>query len=136
MAISTNTVSPEFIVKFFGDLMPEDALNCLEDLLNYQQVQGNLQLVVEVAKRYSDQLEASNLIDLFERHECFHGLYMYLGSFVNFTQDSNLVFKYIEAAVEVNQVAQVELVCRENDHYDPEQVFFFNSFFFFALYFK
>jgi len=122
MAVSTNTVNPEFIVKFFGDLMPEDALNCLEDLLQYQQVQGNLQLVVEVAKRYSDQLEPNNLIDLFERHECFHGLYMYLGSFVNFTQDTNLVFKYIEAAVEVNQIAQVELVCRENEHYDPAQV--------------
>jgi len=122
MAISSNTVNPEFLVKFFGDLMPEDALNCLDDLLNYKNVQGNMQIVVEVAKRYNDQLDASNLIELFERHEAWSGLYLYLGSFVNFTEDPAIVFKYIQAAVEVNQIQQLELICRENQVYDPAQV--------------
>jgi len=122
MAISTNTVNPEFLVKFFGDLMPEDALACLDDLLKYKNVQGNLTLVVEVAKRYNDQLDSNNLVNLFETHEAWSGLYLYLGSFVNFTEDPEIVFKYIQAAVEVKQIQQLELICRENTVYDPMQV--------------
>ena len=122
MAISTNTVNPEFLVKFFGDLMPEDALNCLDDLLKYKNVQGNQTLVVEVAKRYNDQLDSKNLVQLFETHEAWSGLYLYLGSFVNFTEDPEIVFKYIQAAVEVKQIQQLELICRENTVYDPAQV--------------
>jgi len=129
VAVNSNTVNPEFLVGFFGDLMPEDALSCLDELLQYQNMQGNLQLVVEVAKRYKDQLEPMNLVELFERHESFNGLYMYLGSFVNFTEDPEIVFKYIEAAVEIGRIQQVELIVRENNVYDPLKVktFLFES---------
>jgi clathrin heavy chain len=33
-----------------------------------------------------------------------------------------VVFKYIEAATKLDQNREVERVCRENDHYDPERV--------------
>lgn len=122
MGLGTNALNAEFLIKFFGDLRPEEALSCLKDLLQYQQSGGNLQLVVEVAKRYSDQLSPAKLIPLFEEFDCFSGLYLYLGNFVNFTEDKEVIFKYIQAAAEVGQVAQIELICRENDHYDPIQV--------------
>eukprot|EP00494_Astrolonche_serrata_P030710 UN30978 len=92
MAISSKTVNPDFLIGFFGDLMPEDALACLDDLLQFQNAQGNLQVVVEVSKRFNDQLEPSNLIELYEKHNCFNGLYLYLGSFVNFTKEPEIVF--------------------------------------------
>ncbi len=41
---------------------------------------------------------------------------------VNYTQDSKIIFKYIVAASEVGQFAQIELICRENDHYDADEV--------------
>jgi len=122
MALSSGAVEGEQLVNFFGRLAVEDALVCLDDLLQFQNAQGNLQLVVEVAKQFSDTFLPANLIELFERHDCWSGLYFYLGSFVNFTQDPEVVFKYIQAAVEFNRIQQVELICRENSVYDPEQV--------------
>ena len=41
---------------------------------------------------------------------------------VNATQDSNVIFKYIQVVCEVGQYVQVELICREND-YDLEEVY-------------
>lgn len=122
IGIGTNSIKPEFLLKFFGDLTPEDALLCLRDLLQYQQNNANLQLVVEVAKRYVDLFTPSKLIALFEEFNCWSGLYLFLGSMVNYTTDKDVVFKYIQAAAEVGQTAQIELICRENDHYDPHQV--------------
>eukprot|EP01083_Nonionella_stella_P182989 659971_1 len=122
MGLGTNTLTADFLLKFFGDLTPEDALSCLRDLLQYQESGANLQLVVEVAKRYTEQLTSEKLIGLFEEFDCWSGLYLYLGNMVNYTQDAQIIFKYIVAASEVGQFAQIELICRENDHYDPEAV--------------
>jgi len=122
MGLGTNTLTAEFLLKFFGDLTPDDALSCLRDLLQYHESGANLQLVVEVAKRYTEQLTSEKLIGLFEEFDCWSGLYLYLGNMVNYTQDSKIIFKYIQAASEVGQFAQIELICRENDHYDPEEV--------------
>jgi len=122
MGLGTNTLTADFLLKFFGDLTPDDALSCLRDLLQYQESGANLQLVVEVAKRYTEQLTSEKLIALFEEFDCWSGLYLYLGNMVNYTQDAKIIFKYIVAASEVGQFAQIELICRENDHYDPEEV--------------
>jgi len=122
MGLGTNTLTADFLLKFFGDLTPEDALSCLRDLLQYQESGANLQLVVEVAKRYTEQLTPEKLIGLFEEFDCWSGLYLYLGNMVNYTQDSKIIFKYIVAAAEVGQFAQIELICRENDHYDADEV--------------
>uniref|UniRef100_A0A6A7FZ08 Clathrin heavy chain n=1 Tax=Hirondellea gigas TaxID=1518452 RepID=A0A6A7FZ08_9CRUS len=121
VGLGNNALSPEFILKFFGDMTPEDGLECLRDLLKYNMSQ-NIRLVVDVAKRYSDQLTSSALISLFEEFESNSGLYYYLGSFVNYTEDPAVVFKYIEAATKLDQHREVERICRENDHYDPERV--------------
>ncbi|ETO04401.1 clathrin heavy chain, partial [Reticulomyxa filosa] len=147
MGLGSNAFKPDFLLQFFGDLTPEDALSCLKDLLKYSSTGTNLQLVVEVAKRYSEQLTVEKLIQLFQDFEwfvynfyfflfplfpfCGHfynidvfwsGLYLYLGSMVNSTENADVVFKYIQAAAEVGQVAQIELICRENNHYDPDKV--------------
>ena len=122
MGLGTNSLKPDFLIKFFGDLTPEDAMSCLRDILQYSNNAGNLQLVVEIAKRYCAFFTIEKLINLFEELESWSGLYLFLGSKVNETQDSNIIFKYIEAAVEMKQFSQVELICRENDYYDGEQV--------------
>ncbi|ETO05096.1 hypothetical protein RFI_32304 [Reticulomyxa filosa] len=80
MGLGSNAFKPDFLLKFFGDLTPEDALSCLKDLLKYSNTGTNLQLVVEVAKRYSEQLTVEKLIQLFEDFEWFV-LTLYLFSF-------------------------------------------------------
>lgn len=50
-------------------------------------MQQNLQLVVQVAKEYTEQLGANKIIDLLESHKSYHGLYYYLGSSIAFSED-------------------------------------------------
>ena len=50
------------------------------------------------------------------------GLYYYLGSIVNLSQDPEIHFKYIQAACNIGQFKEVERICRESHVYDPEKV--------------
>ena len=53
---------------------------------------------------------------------CSIGLFYFLGSIVNFSQDSDVHFKYIQAACKTGQIKEVERICRESNCYDPERV--------------
>lgn len=52
----------------------------------------------------------------------FAGLFYFLGSIVNFSQDPDVHFKYIQAACKTGQIKEVERICRESNCYDPERV--------------
>lgn len=82
----------------------------------------NLQIVVQIAAKYSEQLGPSTLIQLFESFNTFEGLYYYLGSVVNYSTDPEVHFKYIQAAVRSGQLKEVERIARESKYYDPEKV--------------
>ena len=53
---------------------------------------------------------------------CFVGLFYFLGSIVNFSQDADVHFKYIQAACKTGQIKEVERICRESNCYDPQRV--------------
>ena len=57
-------------------------------------MQQNLQLVVQVAKEYTEQLTAKKIIELLENSKTYHGLYFYLGSYIAFSEDPEVHFKY------------------------------------------
>jgi clathrin heavy chain len=113
---NTHMINAEFLLEYFGRMTPENCLDCLRDLLKFSLV-NNIRLVVEVAKKWSDYLTPDALISLFEEFKAFNGIFYYLGSFVNFTENPVVVFKYIEAATKLEQFKEVERVCRDNDHY-------------------
>ena len=50
------------------------------------------------------------------------GLFYFLGSIVNFSQEQDVHFKYIQAACKTGQIKEVERICRESNCYDPERV--------------
>jgi len=52
----------------------------------------------------------------------FAGLFYFLGSIVNFSQDPEVHFKYIQAACKTGQIKEVERICRESNCYNPERV--------------
>ena len=54
-------------------------------------MQQNLQLVVQVAKEYTEQLGANKIIELLESHKSYHGLYYYLGSYIAFSEDPEVI---------------------------------------------
>lgn len=75
-----------------------------------------------MATKYHEQLTTNSLIDLFESFKSFEGLFYFLGSIVNFSQDPEVHFKYIEAACKTGQIKEVERICRESNCYAPERV--------------
>ncbi|TPX47357.1 hypothetical protein SeMB42_g00049 [Synchytrium endobioticum] len=119
--VHTHLLNPEWVVNFFGRLSVEQSLECLKEMLS-NNIRQNLQIVVQVATKYSEQLGASNLISLFESFKTFEGLYYFLGAIVNFSQDSEVHFKYIQAACRTGQLKEVERICRESHVYDAERV--------------
>lgn len=67
-------------------LAAEWALECLKVLLETN-MQQNLQIVVNVAKEYTEQLTAEKIIELLESHKSYHGLYFYLGAHLAFSEN-------------------------------------------------
>jgi clathrin heavy chain len=82
----------------------------------------NIQVVVQIATKYSDLLGPVKIIEMFESFKSFEGLYYYLGSVVNLSQDPEVHFKYIQAATRTGQIREVERICRESNYYNPEKV--------------
>ncbi|RCH95010.1 hypothetical protein CU098_001694, partial [Rhizopus stolonifer] len=117
----THLMQAEWLVNYFGNLSVDQSLDCLKEMLN-NNLRQNLQIVVQVAIKYSEQLQPHNLIDLFESYKSNEGLYYYLGSIVNVSQDGLVHFKYIQAACRTGNVREAERICRESTYYDPEKV--------------
>lgn len=119
--VRTDKLSPEWLMSYFGRLSVEQTLDCMDTMLE-SNIRQNLQSVVQIATKFSDLLGANRLIDLFEKYRTAEGLYYYLGSIVNLSEDPEVHFKYIEAATAMNQVTEVERICRESNYYNPEKV--------------
>lgn len=61
----------------------------------------------QIATKYHEQLTTNALIDLFESFKSFEGLFYFLGSIVNFSQEPEVHFKYIQAACKTGQIKEV-----------------------------
>ena len=119
--VNTHSMDPQALTEFFGTLSREWALECLKELLTLNMRQ-NLQIAVNIAKEYTEQLTVQSCVKMFDQFESWEGLFYYLGFFVNSSEDKDVVFKFIEAASKTGQIKEVERVTRESDHYDPERV--------------
>ncbi|KAI0285915.1 clathrin heavy chain 1 [Russula aff. rugulosa BPL654] len=119
--IHTNVLAPDWLVNYFSRLTTEQSMACMNEMLRVN-IRQNLQVVVQIATKYSDILGAVKLIEMFESFKSFEGLYYYLGSVVNLSDDPEVHFKYIQAATRTGQIREVERICRESNHYNPEKV--------------
>uniref|UniRef100_A0AAZ3RNL1 Clathrin heavy chain n=1 Tax=Oncorhynchus tshawytscha TaxID=74940 RepID=A0AAZ3RNL1_ONCTS len=119
--VHTHLLNPEWLVNFFGALSVEDSVECLRAMLSAN-IRQNLQLCVQVASKYHEQLGTNTLVELFESFKSYEGLFYFLGSIVNFSQDPDVHFKYIQAACKTGQIKEVERICRESNCYDPDRV--------------
>jgi clathrin heavy chain len=119
--VHTHLLNPEWVVNYFGRLSVEQSLDCLKDILTHN-LRQNLPIATKIATKYADQIGSTKLIELFEQVKSFEGLYFFLGSIVNLSQEPEVHFKYIQAACRTGQLKEVERVCRESNVYDPEKV--------------
>jgi clathrin heavy chain len=119
--VHTHLLNPEWVILYFGKLSVEQSLDCLKEIMTHN-LRQNLPIATKIATRYCEQIGASKLIELFEEVKSFEGLYFFLGSIVNLSQDGEVHFKYIQAACRTGQLKEVERICRESNAYDPEKV--------------
>ncbi|PBP22624.1 clathrin heavy chain [Diplocarpon rosae] len=119
--VVTPNFSQDWLNGFFGRLSLEQSLDCLDAMLK-SNIRQNLGAVVQIATKYSDLLAPTRLIDLFEKYKTSEGLFYYLGSIVNLSEEQDVNFKYIEAATKMGQFAEVERICRDSNFYNPEKV--------------
>ncbi|XP_045391143.1 clathrin heavy chain 2 isoform X2 [Lemur catta] len=119
--VHTHLLNPQWLVNFFGSLSVEDSVECLRAMLSAN-IRQNLQLCVQVASKYHEQLGTQSLVQLFESFRSYEGLFCFLGSIVNFSQDPDVHLKYIQAACKTGQIKEVERICRESSCYNPEHV--------------
>ncbi|CAH2052388.1 unnamed protein product, partial [Iphiclides podalirius] len=119
--VHTHLLSADWLVTYFGTLSVEDSLECLKAMLQAN-IRQNLQICVQIATKYHEQLTTKALIELFESFKTYEGLFYFLGSIVNFSQDPEVHFKYIQAACKTGQIKEVERICRESNCYNAERV--------------
>lgn len=111
--VASPSFSQDWLNGFFGKLSLEQSLDCLDAMLKTN-IRQNLGAVVQIATKYSDLLGPTRLIDLFEKYKTSEGLFYYLGSIVNLSEDQDVNFKYIEAATKMGQFNEVERICRDS----------------------
>lgn len=70
-------VSLQWLVNYFGSLSVEDSLECLRAMLSAN-IRQNLQICVQVASKYHEQLSTQSLIELFESFKSFEGKFVHL----------------------------------------------------------
>ncbi|CZS91542.1 probable clathrin heavy chain [Rhynchosporium agropyri] len=119
--VATPNFNQEWLNGFFGRLSLEQSLSALDAMLK-SNIRQNLGAVVQIATKYSDLLGPTRLIDLFEKYKTSEGLFYYLGSIVNLSEDQDVNFKYIEAATKMGQFAEVERICRDSNYLDAQKV--------------
>ncbi len=118
--VYTQALNPDFLLNYFGTLPAEDCLQCLHLLLQHN-LKANLATVVQIASKYYEMVGTQPLIDMFATYKSYEGLYYFTGAILNFTQDPQVHFKYLESAAKMGQVEQVIKLCRESTAIDPAQ---------------
>ncbi|KAH8919125.1 clathrin heavy chain [Atractiella rhizophila] len=121
VVVHSNLLNADWLVEYFGKLTVDQTLECMNEMLKKNMAQ-NLQVVVNIARKYSDLVGPVRLIEMFESFKSFEGLYYFLGGIVNLSQDPEVHFKYIQAATRTGMIREVERICRESNFYNPEKV--------------
>lgn len=70
--VHTHLLNPEWLVNYFGSLSVEDSLECIKAMLQ-SNIRQNLQVCVQIATKYHEQLTTQALIEIFESFKSFEG---------------------------------------------------------------
>lgn len=67
----------QWLVNYFSNLTTEQSMACLQEMLKIN-IRQNLQIVIQIATKYSDILGPVKLIEMFESFKSFEGPYRFL----------------------------------------------------------
>ncbi|CAE8694405.1 unnamed protein product, partial [Polarella glacialis] len=118
--LHAHQMTPEFLINHFSKMAPELALECLYDLMRHNR--QNLNMAVQVAIKYHEQIGAVKIVEMFDSFGSNEGVFYFVGAILSASTDSEVHFSYIKAASRCGNMQEVERVCRESTSYDPVQV--------------
>jgi len=114
--LHAHQMTPEYLIQYFSRMPPETALECLTDLMRHNR--QNLNIVVQVAIKYHEQIGVTKICDMFDSFGSSEGVFYLLGGILNSSTDPDVHFRYIKAASRAGNMQEVERVCRESTCYD------------------
>ena len=76
MNVSGPSLNPDFSLNYFGSLVPETSLDVLRDMLA-RNMRQNLNMVVQIAGKYYEQIGTEPLISMFEDFKSSEGLFYF-----------------------------------------------------------
>lgn len=119
--LNSHALPPDFITEYLGRMSPEQCIECMGEMLKFNR--NNIQTVVNVSVQHLAKLGAGNIVKMFESVGSFEGIFFFLGTVINSTNDKEVHEKYIEAAAKVGQLRAVEeIIKNKKDCYDPIKV--------------
>ncbi|KAJ8904263.1 hypothetical protein NDN08_000787 [Rhodosorus marinus] len=118
---NTHLLNEEFVVRYFGELRSEDALEVIEELIK-SNPRGNMKLCVRIAALYTGEMDAKKLIEVFKKVKIEDAVFYYLQAIVDNSDDPFVHYEYIDAGVKLQQFSEVERVTRLSNYYDPQKV--------------
>ena len=68
-------VSWQWLVEYFGRLTADQSMACMQEMLRVN-IRQNLQIVIQIATKYSDILGPVKLIEMFESFKSSEGVEM------------------------------------------------------------
>ncbi|KAL7720985.1 Clathrin heavy chain [Entamoeba marina] len=116
-----SAIPPELIIDSFRKLAPEEALIVIQDLLRTNP-RGNLQIIIKILLEFHTGIGDEKVVELLQKFDCWEGLFYFLSQIVNSTEDSFVVFKYIEACARSGQFQELARIVQESNVYDPKEV--------------
>lgn len=75
--VHTHMLNADWLVNYFGSLSVDDSLECIKAMLQAN-LRQNLQVCVQIATKYHEQLGTNAIIELFETFKSFEGLFFFL----------------------------------------------------------
>lgn len=70
----TGGLQPEWLVNYFSRLTTEQSMASMQEMLRVN-IRQNLQVVIQIATKYSDILGPVKLIEMFESFKTFEGIF-------------------------------------------------------------
>lgn len=83
--LNSHALPPDFITEYLGRMSPEQCIECMGEMLKFNR--NNIQTVVNVSVQHLAKLGAGNIVKMFESVGSFEGIFFFLGTVINSTND-------------------------------------------------
>ncbi|KAA6385299.1 MAG: putative Clathrin heavy chain, partial [Streblomastix strix] len=82
-----------------------------------------VRLCTDIANSWAGKvLDRREIIHIFEENKLVEAVYLHLQSIASTLEENDIVFSFIRAAVQMQQLKEVEIVVRDSTHYDAVEV--------------